>query len=104
MNEGEEVAPQPEAEARTNNLDFPTPPGQGFSQFDPKTGWAWIGIHLPSFSFRDAWSFIKSQEYMISSTYTKIDQERAMRAQIANAPAKSKNGIAAMAQRLGLKI
>lgn len=50
--------------------------GQGFSQYDQTTGWVWIGLKLPMWSFRSAWAFIRSQEFMISSAFDKIEQDR----------------------------
>lgn len=90
--------------AETPNMEFPKPAGQGFSQYDPGTGWIWIGLHAPSFQFRDAWAFIKSQGYLVSSVFTKLEKERMMRSQLANAAPKAKGNIAALAQRLGLKV
>lgn len=78
--------------------------GDGFTQLDPKTGWLWIGIKLHKFSFRDAWAFLKSQEYMVSSYMTQKENENMMRARLAAAPHKEKAGIAAFAKKLGITV
>lgn len=78
--------------------------GDGFTQVDPKTGWLWIGINLNKFTYRDAWAFIKSQEFSVSSYMTQREQAAMVRAQLAGAAPKDKGGIVAMAAKLGIKV
>lgn len=78
--------------------------GEGFTQLDPKTGWLWIGINLQKFTFRDAWAFIRGQEYMVSSYMTGLEQQAMVRARIASAAPKERGGIAALANKLGIKV
>lgn len=72
--------------------------GDGFTQLDPNTGWLWIGINLSKFSFRDAWAFIKSQEYMVSSYLSQREQQAMMRAQLAQG--KAGGGISGLVKKL----
>lgn len=76
--------------------------GDGFTQLNPKTGWFWVGINLNKFSFRDAWAFIKSQEYLISSYLTQRENAAMIRAQLANKGPKAGPGIEGLARKLGL--
>jgi hypothetical protein len=72
-------------EPQTRPFHEETIKGQGFSQYDRKTGWIWVGIHAPSFTFRSAWAFIRSQEFMFTQAFDVIDNERAVRASLAQA-------------------
>lgn len=89
-------APPAEAQQSANQdiLTFPEGQikGQAFSQHDPKTGWLWVGVHLPSFGFRTAFSIFRSQEMKLSLEYDKLEQERMRRMQIAAAAGGGKNG------------
>lgn len=60
-------------------------PGQGFSQFDPKTGWLWIGIKPQSFSRDTAWAFIQSQKFMFFHLYDQLMAELQKRTTLAQA-------------------
>ena len=100
------VKDEPAAAPEHNFMKFPEDQitGDGFTQVDPNTGWLWIGINLNKFSFRDAWAFIKSQEFSVSSYMSQREQAAMVRAQLAGAQPKQKAGIAAMAHKLGIKI
>jgi hypothetical protein len=82
-----ECEAKPEAEPQQPQmLDFPDHiqcKGQAFSQFNNKTGWLWVGIHLPSFNFRTAFAIFRSQEMTLALQYDKIDNERMIRASLA---------------------
>ena len=73
--------------------------GDGFTQLDPNTGWLWIGINLNKFSFRDAWAFIKSQEFTVSSYLSQREQAAMMRAQLA-AGGKAGPGLGGLVKKL----
>jgi hypothetical protein len=84
MSEQEESQSVPQAESP--HLEFPEDKiqGQGYSQFNPKTGWLWIGLKLPAFNFRTALAFIHSQEYLVSSVFDTIEGERMRKMALAN--------------------
>ena len=88
------VTPQPEA----NHLAFPEDKiqGQGYSQYNPKTGWIWIGIKLQFFNFRTAWAFITSQKYLVSTVFDQIENERMRKMAIANPGGKNNNPLSRM--------
>lgn len=77
--------------------------GDGFTQLDPNTGWLWVGINLNKFNFRDAWAFIKSQEFCISQYMSNREQAAMMRAQLAAGGGKAPAGLRGLAGKLGLK-
>jgi hypothetical protein len=56
--------------------------GDGFTQFDPATGWFWIGLRPEKFSFRTAWAYVKSQEFGLAQLFDQIEANRMLRAQI----------------------
>ena len=79
--------------------------GDGFTQLDPNTGWLWVGINLNKFSFRDAWAFVKSQQFQMSQYMTQREQAAMLRAQLTAAPnGKARAGIQGLVDKLGLKI
>ena len=71
-------APEQAAPGAPLMLDFPEDKiaGQGFMQYNKKSGWFWIGLKLPVFNFRTAWAFIKSAEYQISVAFDEIEGQR----------------------------
>ncbi len=77
---GEDKASPLQAE----HLQFPEDKiqGQGFSQYNPKTGWLWVGIHLPSFLRHTAWAFVTSQRFLFEQAFDNIEQERMRRMQL----------------------
>lgn len=77
MTEEQESAKE-EATPEPNTIKFPEDKiqGQGFSQYDQKTGWLWVGLKLPAFTFRTAWAFIRSQEFLISQAFDGIENAR----------------------------
>ena len=93
----------PGAQAPHQFVKFPEDQikGDGFTQLDPNTGWLWIGINLQKFSFRDAWAFIKSQEFCVSQFLSQREQAAMVRAQLAAGGGKAPNGIAGLVKKLG---
>lgn len=87
----EEKIEAPQAESSTEALQFPTPKGDGISQFDPKTGFIWIGINIAKFPEKDAQAFIRSQEFMIAQIYTQMAVAAQQRMKLAAPPPNSKN-------------
>ncbi len=76
--------------------------GDGFTQLDPNTGWLWVGINLNKFNFRDAWAFIKSQEFAISQYLSQREQAAMMRAQLAvDGRGGNGGGIKGLVKKLG---
>lgn len=73
------AAPQPQQ----NYATFPEIQGDAFTQYNPESGWLWIGVKLPKFSsFRDAWAFVKSREFDFAQAFTQIERKRMLEAQL----------------------
>lgn len=91
-------------EAAAQNFKFPEVQGDGHAQYDPASGWCWIGINLKKFSFRDAWAFVKSQEFLVATSMSRLEQERMIRQQITSAQPKQQGALRAVAAKLGIKV
>jgi|ERR1035437_6025549 hypothetical protein len=89
------------APAKPTFLAFPEASitGDGFTQVNPETGWLWIGINLNKFSFRDAWAFITSQQFTVSSICTQREQQAMMRANL-QPNAGGRRGIASVMDKI----
>lgn len=77
--------------------------GDGFTQLDVNTGWLWIGINLNKFSFRDAWAFIKSQEFNVSQYMSQRESAAMLRAQLTAKGGKTALNVGSIMSKLGLK-
>ena len=75
-----------------------------FSQYDPATGWVWVGCNTQLTTFRSAWGFFLKAYGMLDQVFTQIEAKRARLAMLsmkdAGNGAPAPRGIAGMISRL----
>ncbi len=70
----EKTESKPQTQSGPQAFVFPQVQGDAFSQFDPATGWFWIGLRIPAFDMTGAKEFIAAQGFQLWQVFRQLQQ------------------------------